>query len=289
MLLRRTAAFAAAAVLTLTAAVPVQAAENPYRRGPAPTLAALEAPSGPYRVDTVAVPADTGRGFRGGTLYHPAETGHGRFGGVVLVPGYAAGQATLAWLGARLASHGFIAFTIDTLGEYDEPPARGEQALAALDFLPGHPAVRERLDAARLAVAGHSMGGGGVLEAIGKRPGLRAAISLTPWHTTKNWSQVRVPTLVVAAERDDVARIGKHARPIYQSFPSTMDRAYLELARGRHNDPIRANTAIARFGIAWLKRFVDNDSRYEQFLCPAPLGRGVKEYRDSCPHRAVAS
>ena len=25
---------------------------------------------------------------------------------------------------------------------------------------------------------------------------------------------------------------------------------------------------IAKYSISWLKRFIDNDTRYEQFLCP---------------------
>ena len=35
--------------------------------------------------------------------------------------------------------------------------------------------------------------------------------------------------------------------------------------------------------IAWLKRFVDNDTRYEQFLCPPPGGTAIYEYRNTCP------
>ena len=35
----------------------------------------------------------------------------------------------------------------------------------------------------------------------------------------------------------------------------------------------------------WLKRFIDNDTRYEQFLCPPPRpGTLIEEYRDTCPH-----
>ena len=41
---------------------------------------------------------------------------------------------------------------------------------------------------------------------------------------------------------------------------------------------------IAKYSISWLKRFVDNDTRYEQFLCPKPTGPAIEEYRDTCPH-----
>ena len=35
--------------------------------------------------------------------------------------------------------------------------------------------------------------------------------------------------------------------------------------------------------VAWLKRFVDDDTRYEQFLCPGPSGSQIQEYRNTCP------
>ena len=41
---------------------------------------------------------------------------------------------------------------------------------------------------------------------------------------------------------------------------------------------------IAKYSISWLKRFVDDDTRYEQFLCPGTGGSAIQEYRDTCPH-----
>jgi hypothetical protein len=35
--------------------------------------------------------------------------------------------------------------------------------------------------------------------------------------------------------------------------------------------------------VAWLKRFVDNDTRYEPFICPGPTGTSVEDYRATCP------
>ena len=36
--------------------------------------------------------------------------------------------------------------------------------------------------------------------------------------------------------------------------------------------------------IAWLKRWVDEDTRYNQFLCPGPAVRlGVGTSRTTCP------
>ena len=36
--------------------------------------------------------------------------------------------------------------------------------------------------------------------------------------------------------------------------------------------------------IVWLKRYVDNDSRYEPFICPTPAPSStIEEYRGTCP------
>jgi alpha-beta hydrolase superfamily lysophospholipase len=113
---------------------------------------------------------------------------------------------------------------------------------------------------------------------------LLAAIPLTPWTTTKTWSTVRTPTLIVGAQSDSVASVTTHAEPFYVNLPSTLDKAYLELAGASHFAPNQSNTTIAKYSISWLKRFVDNDLRYEQFLCPAPRGGAISEYRDTCPH-----
>jgi dienelactone hydrolase len=147
----------------------------------------------------------------------------------------------MAWLAPRIASQGFVAFNIDTLTTSDQPASRGRQLLAALDHLTQRSTVRTRIDTSRLGVMGHSMGGGGTLEAADDRPALQAAIPL--------------------------------------------NKAYLELNNASHFAPNSSNTTIAKYSIAWLKRFVDDDLRYDQFLCPAPrAGTTISEYRDTCPH-----
>jgi predicted dienelactone hydrolase len=261
-----------------------QAAANPYERGPAPTVASIEAERGPFAVSTTSVPSTVG-GFGGGTIYYPTSTASGTFGAVAVSPGFLGTQSTIGWLGPRIASQGFVVITIDTISTFDPPDSRAAQLLAALDHLTQQSSVRSRIDATRLGVMGHSMGGGGSLRAAVQRPALQAAIPLTPWHTTKTWSSVQVPTMVIGAEDDSIAPVATHSEPFYTSLPSTLDKAYLELNNASHFAPNTSNTTIAKYSISWLKRFIDNDTRYEQFLCPAP-GRStlIEEYRDTCPH-----
>ena len=278
------AATTLAAALVAAPAAPALAA-NPYERGPAPTTASIEAARGPFAIAQVTVARSSVSGFGGGTVYYPTSTSAGTFGAVAVSPGFTASQSSVAWYGPRLASQGFVVITIDTLSVYDQPASRGTQLLAALDYLTRSSAVRTRIDASRLGVMGHSMGGGGSLSASRTRPQLQAAIPLTPYHSTKNWSSNAVPTLIVGAENDTVAPVAAHAEPFYTSLPTAPEKAYLELNNASHSAPTSgANVTIAKYSISWLKRFIDNDTRYEQFLCPAPSGAAIQEYRDTCPH-----
>ncbi|WP_308368893.1 dienelactone hydrolase family protein [Streptomyces sp. ISL-36] len=284
---RHLAAAAASAVccLTLLTAPGAQAADNPYERGPAPTDASIEASRGSYTVADTSVSSLAVTGFGGGTIYYPTSTADGTFGAVVISPGFTATQSSIAWLGPRLASQGFVVFTIDTLTTMDQPDSRGRQLLAALDYLTQRSSVRGRVDSTRLGVMGHSMGGGGALEAAKSRPSLQAAIPLTGWNTDKTWPEIKTPTLVVGADGDTVAPVATHSEPFYGSLPGSLDKAYLELNNATHFTPNTSNTTIAKYSISWLKRFIDNDTRYEQFLCPLPRpSLTIEEYRGNCPH-----
>jgi predicted dienelactone hydrolase len=280
------AAVATAGLLGTGLAPGAQAvADNPYERGPAPSVSSIEASRGSYAVSQTSVSSLSVSGFGGGTVYYPTSTADGTFGAVVISPGFTAYQSSIAWLGPRLASQGFVVFTIDTNTTLDQPDSRGRQLLAALDYLTKTSSVRGRVDASRLGVMGHSMGGGGTLEAAKSRTSLKAAIPLTGWNTDTTWPELKTPTLVVGADGDTVAPVATHSEPFYRSLPSSLDKAYLELNGATHFTPNSSNTTIAKYSISWLKRFIDNDTRYEQFLCPLPQpSLTIEEYRGNCPH-----
>ena len=95
----------------------------------------------------------------------------GTFGAVAISPGFTATQSSIAWLGPRLASQGFVVITIDTNSVFDQPASRGTQLLAALDYLTQQqlgPHPHRRRPGWRSP--GHSMGGGGTLEAATDPP-----------------------------------------------------------------------------------------------------------------------
>src|SRR5262249_61728192 len=137
----------------------------PFTHGRAPTLAAIQANTGPFATSstTVAKSATNGK-FGGGTIYFPTDTSQGTFAALVIAPGFTERQSAISWLGPRLASFGFVIFTIDTNSTSDNPTTRSTEMLAALDFLTSSSSgVASRVDASRLGVSGHSMGGGRTL------------------------------------------------------------------------------------------------------------------------------
>ncbi|MGB2566963.1 alpha/beta hydrolase family protein [Micromonospora citrea] len=259
-----------------------------FAKGPAPTDSSIEAAEGPFATARTSVSRASVSGFGGGDIYYPTDTSSGTFGAVVIAPGFTASKSSMAWIAPRIASQGFVVFNIDTITRSDQPASRGRQLLAAADYLTENSSVRTRVDANRVAVMGHSMGGGGALEAANSRPSLQAAIPLTPWNLTKTWGQVAVPTMIVGAENDSVASVRTHSEPFYNSLPAAPGKAYVELNRASHFAPNISNTTIAKMSIAWLKLFVDDDTRYQQFVCPGPgTSTAVQEYRNTCANFAV--
>lgn len=267
----------AALVLALIPAT-ATAAANPYERGPAPTAASVEASRGTFAVTQASVARQSN--FGGGTVYTP--TSDLTFGAVAVSPGFTATQSSVAHFGPRLASYGFVVITINTLSGFDDPDSRGRQLLAALDYVVR---TNPRVDASRLAVMGHSMGGGGALRAAATRPALQASIPMAGWHTTKSWPTVQVPTMVLGGQNDPTAPNSQHSTPFYNSMTAAPDKAFLELRGGDHSAPRSDNVTVRKYTLSWLKRFVDDDLRYDQFLCPAPAPNTlISAYRDTCPH-----
>lgn len=296
---RRTAPFVAAliALVGLIAALlafepasaadsparPVAAADNPYQRGPDPTLAGVAAPKGPFATAQVSVAP--GNGFNGGTIYYPTDTSLGTWGAVAIVPGYTALFANEeAWMGPWLSSFGFVVIGVETNSRTDYDVARGTQLLAALDYLTQKSPVRDRVDPDRLSVIGHSMGGGGVVYATEHRPSLKAAIALAPFSPSQNMSTDQVPTMVMGGQNDTVVT-PSYLDGLYATMPAATQSDFVQIAGADHVWYTHPQTLEMRILIPWLKTFVDNDTRYTQFLCPALADpSGVSIYHSKCPY-----
>jgi dienelactone hydrolase len=259
----------------------VALAADSYQRGADPTVASVAATNGPFATAQVNVPP--GNGFNGGTIYYPTDTSRGTWGGVAIVPGYTAKfSAEHAWMGPRLASFGFVVIGIETNTTNDWDTARGTQLLAGLDYLTQKSTVRDRVDATRLAVVGHSMGGGGALSAAIQRPSLKAAIGLAPFFPSGNLANDRVPTLIQGGMNDTVVT-PSYLDGLYPSKAASTPGAYVQFSGADHLFWTKSNDIELRTMVPWLKIFVDNDTRYTQFVCPTAKDTSrVVKYQATC-------
>ncbi|MGQ9427123.1 dienelactone hydrolase family protein [Gilvimarinus sp. F26214L] len=262
-----------------------------YERGPDPTVSSLEASSGPYSVSTINVSSFVS-GFGGGTIHYPRGTS-GTMGVIAVVPGYVSSESDIKWWGPRIASHGFVVITIDTNSGFDQPDSRAEQLEAALNYVideseSSSSAISGMVDPNRRGVIGWSMGGGGALKLASDDPSLMAAIPQAPWYSGFNdFDEITTPTLIIACENDTIAPVSSHASPFYYDIPSSTDKAFLEINNGSHYCANSSNSdkdILGKYGVSWMKRFIDLDRRYDQFLCgpnhEAPYA--ISEYRDTC-------
>ncbi len=246
-----------------------------------PDLETLGRP-GPYQVAwfTQLPPRDE---FSAATLYFPANKGLD-FGGVVIAPGFLEQQENISWWGNHLASHGFAVLTLDTNELRDDPALRAEALMAGVALLRGEntrqgSGLRGKILGDRMAVMGHSMGGGGTLLAANAHSAeLKAAIPFTSWLPDADFSAVTVPTLVIAGEIDRIAPVADHAWPHYQSLNAAQPRMYLEIGGGNHfiansetdNARLQPNVDVhdllGGVAVAWLKLFLDGEEEHRALL-----------------------
>ena len=261
-----------------------------YETGPAPNLSFVEANRGPLSTATFNVPGSVD-GFGGGTVYYPTNINQ-ELATISIAPGFTNTRSAVAWWGPVLASHGFVVITIDTNSRFDQPESRGRQLDSALSYLidegnrAGSP-ISGLVDENRLATMGFSMGGGGALHSA-SRNRLSASIPLAPFNFGNgNFGDIGVPTMIMACENDGTAPVNSHASPFYNVISNSVDKAFMEVNDGPHNcaNGNNSNNALlSTYGISWMKRFLDKDRRFNQFLCgPNHIANNqISDYRDTC-------
>jgi dienelactone hydrolase len=225
--------------------------------------------------------------FGEATIYYPVGT-PGPIGGVAIAPGFTERQSHIEWWGPRLASHGYAVLVLDTNEPRERPDARAAALLAAVDVLRRENTRVEsrlfgRIAVERMAVMGHSMGGGGALLAANQGRGdIRAAIPFTSWEPDADLSGVVAPTLVIAGEADDIAEVGEHAWRHFQSIPTATPKVYMEVESGDHfiADTNRGEdlATIGRYALAWLKLHLDGEEQYRSFLFGARLADDAEKF-----------
>ena len=121
-----------------------------------------------------------------------------------------------------------------------------------------------------------------ILARAGATVVLGALVGTGPVAAAGSLAGDRVPTLIYAMQNDTLAPASR-LTALYNTAPAATERAYLEVAGAGHNYIGQPSTTLARTMIPWLKLFIDNDTRYSQFLCPTTDLTGISQYRNSCP------
>jgi hypothetical protein len=120
------------------------------------------------------------------------------------------------------------------------------------------------------------MGGGGSLLAAESTPTLKAAISLAGWNPGYSYAKDTVPSMMLAVKTDALA--GGQSQGFYTSIPDSTPKFLWEVDNngaffGGHdtfNDPAALDGAAGRYGLSWMKVFLEGDDRYRQFLKQDP-------------------
>ena len=231
---------------------------------------------GPYNYATM----DQNDGLRNGpdygnaTVYYPTNASP-PFASVAIVPGFFATQSSVEAWGPFLASHGIVSIIIDTNSLFDQPSARADGLLDALETMRQEnnrtaSPLFDDLDTDQFAVMGWSMGGGGAQLAAVLDPNLKAVIALCPWLNNPSSSDLdhSVPVLIFGGELDPTAPPVLHSDIHYDLTPNTTDKMLFEVANGNHsiaNDPANAMGDIGKYGLAWLRYYLLDD------VCHCPL------------------
>ena len=237
---------------------------------------------GPYQVayysSYPAVPE-----FSAATIYFPANKGED-FPGIAISPGFVESQENMSWWGNHLASHGYAVLTLDTNELRDDPSLRADALMAAIEVLRNEGermggTLRGKILNDRMAIMGHSMGGGGTLIAANAHSAeLKAAIPFTPWQPDGDFSAISIPTLVIAGENDRIAPAADHALPHFESLSEDIPKMYFEIKEGNHfiantdtgdgrlAPNIDVHDLVGGMAVAWLKLFVDGDEEYRELV-----------------------
>ncbi|RIJ51106.1 lipase [Clavibacter lycopersici] len=291
--LRSRPAAVAALALVATLGIPTaaQAATPAHHAAPASSAAHHHAP---FAVRTTVVPKTAVTAFGGGVIYAPQDTGKAVLGSVVITPGFTDTNADEKEMAELVASQGFVAFAIDTLDTGDLPDQRATEILAAADYLTARSAVRSRVSAKDVGLIGYSFGGGGTTQAAQSRPSIKATIGLMPFDFPPAsdpdaqypaYPAMKTPTLVITGQEDEVADPADFGKPAYDSIPVGTPKQYLELKGLGHAAGEHVPVATIRVAVtAFLKRYLDGNSAYAKYICPAPkVGGPISASTSSCP------
>lgn len=209
-------------------------------------------------------------------------------GAIAFSPGFRAAAENYEWWGPTLASLGYNVFIFNTNEPTDGLAARADALVALVEFIKAENAnpdspVTNKIDVDKIALMGHSMGGGAALAAadrLGDEVGAvipLAAYCCEPGGSFEgDFSSLTAAALVIASAEDTVAPPADHARMLYDQLGSE-NKVYMEFAAGDHMFPANGgpeHETMGRTTLAFLKVYLDGvEGLAEQVNSPDDLER----------------
>ena len=215
--------------------------------------------------------------FAGATVFYPLTLSFDPpNGAVAFMPGYRAPASIYEWWGPALASLGYSVFILETNTPTDALAARANALIAAVDFIKSEnqnssAPVADKIDIEKIAIMGHSMGGGAsLLAATQIEDDIKAVIPLALYccepgqSFSGDYGNLEVPAMIIASAEDEVAPPSDHAKLLYDSIGGR--KTYIEFASGDHmfvSNSGEEKAALSRFVLAFLKDNLDGRNHLE--------------------------
>jgi predicted dienelactone hydrolase len=205
---------------------------------------------------------------------------------VVFLHGFAVLGNSYQSLGTTWAQQGCIVVLSNT-AQFDNfgQEADGRALFAAIGIANAAAGpLQGAFDVQRVALAGHSMGGGNVANVLAQNPGYRGGVAIAPVPRGNNGALVATPLGIVAGAGDTITPPATNATPYYQSLTGYRGCKFLYLMNGDASHTnlaglfVSGATATAVFqrsaavAFAGLRHVLSTSpSALEQALGPAAL------------------
>jgi dienelactone hydrolase len=251
--------------------------------------------AGHFAVATFRVNIPRDHGIMPGIVYRPlpGDSATGLRPAVIFGHGYLAGASRYDSICRRLASHGFYVLVPANPdpGLFSSLAPAATDMQAAISFIERLACLPEmHLDRRRIALAGHSMGGGAAfLDAQRDTTGnVKAVIGLAPYRISRRLhpESLHVASLVIAGSHDRSAPPATVRSEFYQ--PSSPPAYFVTIREGGHNgfldfttwledmlepfDRVVQLNATRALMTAFLQVYLAGDERYLPWLTDPALG-----------------
>lgn len=221
-------------------------------------------------------------------VFHPCgmEDNSDSHNVTTLSGGLANTKENMYWLAEHLVEESnLVVFAISansntSVGNYERAH---KSAVEMIEIERLNPASPLYLRLEKVALAGYSMGGGGVLNAaheLGQQ--VDAVVAMAPWEPSVFLSQVTAETMTIVGENDIIA-YPSYAEGAYDNLSNNINKARMELGNFGHlqwvgNTSNNSNTRAAKQVIsAWLEYHLNGNNNALSTLLNPPSAIELNE------------